>query len=196
MMRYRRITMMILCRTLCAGCASAPKAQAPSAATSTTPAATTTSAPQALTPLAEINARLDNATAIAQAGGDTAGAACWPAVKAWVATLPVPPAAAVMSSTLPDPTGASGEYETLRIKDQLLKAQAAQVKLYIASVNAAIINGLPTAVNNACAPLVVDFVALQTKIIGLLGLVPQTGIAAAGAAGVGTAAATLKALQP
>src|SRR3954468_18787056 len=54
--------------------------------------------------IGEINAKLDNAIAIANAGGDAAGAACWTGTKSWVNTLPIP----VAAPALPAAIGASG----------------------------------------------------------------------------------------
>lgn len=141
----------------------------------------TASVPEPAT-ITDINAKLDNAVAIATAGGDAAGAACWSSVKGWVATLPIPAATPV----LPEPIGISGEIEVTRIK-----VEAAQAK--VTALKSAIAVGLPPGVTNACAPLVVEAHVVAAKIVGVLALIPQTGIAAAGAAGFGTAAAVLKA---
>jgi hypothetical protein len=130
------------------GCASA---QVPSA---TEPATATESVT-----LADVDAKLDNAIAIATAANDQPGVACFTATKGWVDTLPIPQALPV----LPDPTGLSGTFETARVKVIAVQAKARALKLALAA-------GAPPAVNVACAPLYVDAAALAAKVLALAGL--------------------------
>lgn len=138
------------------GCAGA---QAPSAVAA--PIATVSSGPVVL---GDIDAKLDNAIAIAKAGGDEAGAACFTAARGWVDTLPLPQAA----PALPEPIGLSGAFETARIKVNALNAKATALKMALAG-------GAPPTVTNSCAVLVVDAQAVAVKILGLVGLGAAAG---------------------
>lgn len=174
-MRTSKMILIGVCVAALAGCATAQVAKPPVPLGASAPAPETSN-------ISEINAKLDNAIAIANAGGDAAGAACWSTTKTWVNTLPIPAGAL----TLPPAIGVSGDIETARIKVAATEAKVKAVKLALAA-------GVPEVVHNACAPLWINATLVGAKIIGVLGLIPQTGIAAAGTAGLGAAAAVLKA---
>jgi hypothetical protein len=144
-----------------AGCATQAQVGSTSLSGSVTVPSSATDPVVTPTPTArsEIDAKLDNATAIAQAGNDPAGMSCWPTLKAWVDTLPSEAADPV----LPAAIGLSGETETLRIK-----AKAAQARL--ATLKSIVQAGIPDNVVSACAVVVTDAKVLAAKILAIVGL--------------------------
>ena len=131
-------------------------------ATAQTPAVTPSATAQASQTLASITAAdLDAAIATAQANNDPAGAACFTALKANVGNAAAEPKVAGLASA----------YEAARVHVRGFQA------------------GLPEAVTNACAPLIVD---AQTALIklGLL-FAGAPGAAAAGLPIVGAVNAAM-----
>lgn len=139
----------------CTGCALAQPAP---------PAAPTVTAAPAPVLLADVDAKLDNAIAIATAGGDQPGVKCWTAVKGWADTLPIPLAA----PGLPEAIGLSGAFETARIGVAAIQAKAQALKLALAT-------GAPPAVHESCAVLFVDAQVVGAKVLGLVGLGAAAG---------------------
>lgn len=158
MKAFKRFPMFfaVLSLSLLFGCASVPPAGAQSKV-GATPA----------TDLSTVQADVANAIAIAKAGNDAPGVACWTTVQTWVGTLPIPTSQEV---NLPPATGPAGTIETLRIKRINLDNKMTALKTILAA-------GLPQNVQDACAIYANDVAGIAGKVLGTLGL---AGLAAGG----------------
>lgn len=122
-----------------------------------------TTAPQ------KIAADLDAAASYAAAQNDILGAACYPSVKAWLASLPPLPAGKVSGAITarPPAPGAVTAFEYARIDR---KAVEGSVSGWQAQIQAVMANGAPPALLLGCGGLAQDETNFFLRIAALLGV--------------------------
>ena len=121
-----------------------------------------TTAPQ------KINADLDAAGVYAASQNDLLGAACYPSIKAWIASLPPLPAGKVTANIAarPAPAGAFTGFEYARVDRRVVETSASA---WQAQIQALIAQGPPQALLLGCGGLVQDETNFFLRIAALIG---------------------------
>lgn len=118
---------------------------------------------------AKLNSDLDAATSYAVAQNDILGAACYPSIKAWLASLPPLPAGKVSSAIAGRPAapGAVTAFEYARVDRRTVEGSAAS---WQSQIQAVIANGPPQALLLGCGGLAQDETNFFLRIAALLGV--------------------------
>lgn len=118
---------------------------------------------------AKINADLDAATAYAATQGDLLGASCYPAVKAWLATLPPLPAGALATrvNARPPPAGLVTGFEYARVDRTAVEGS---VNAWRTQVQTILTTGLSQPLELGCGGLIADERGFALRIAALIGV--------------------------